>query len=140
MAELPHLLVEDHLEILDEGECLTLLASAALGRVAVSIAALPAVFPVNFALYDRRIAFRTGPGTKLDAAMRDTIVAFEVDEFDARCECGWSVLAVGRAHEITDHLELIGGNGRVRPWVGGARAHYVAIDIEFLSGRRITCA
>ena len=70
MAQPPRLMVEDPLEVLNDDECLTLVASVAVGRVAVSIAALPTVFPVNFALYDHRIVFRTGPGTKLDAAVK----------------------------------------------------------------------
>ena len=45
--------------------------------------ALPAVLPLNFALYGRRILFRTGQGTKLDAAVRHSVVAFEADWFDA---------------------------------------------------------
>lgn len=129
---------DDGLEILDEDECLRLLVTVPIGRVALSYDALPAVFPVNFALYDRRIVFRTGRGSKLDAAVRHSVVAFEVDQFDAHYHSGWSVLAVGRADDITDNLEIIGGDGRVRPWAGGDRDHYVAIEIELLSGRRIT--
>jgi nitroimidazol reductase NimA-like FMN-containing flavoprotein (pyridoxamine 5'-phosphate oxidase superfamily) len=129
---------DEGLEILDEDECLQLLGRVPVGRVAVSAGALPAVFPVNFALYGRRIVFRTGRGTKLDAAVRNTVVAFEVDEFDTLYHGGWSVLAVGRASDITENLELIGGDGRIRPWATGERDHYVCIDIELLSGRRIT--
>jgi len=130
--------LEDGLESLDDEACMQLLATVPVGRVAVSIGALPAVFPVNFALSDRRIVFRTGPGTKLDAAVRDAVVAFEVDQFDAMYHNGWSVLVVGRAHDTTNHLDLINGGAQVLPWAPGIREHYVAIDIEFLSGRRIT--
>jgi hypothetical protein len=130
-------LIDEGLEILSEDDCLALMATVPVGRVAVSVGALPAVFPVNFALYDRRIVFRTGKGTKLDASVRNAVVAFEVDHFDAMYHEGWSVLAVGMAEDITDNLELIGGDGRVRPWAGGDRSHYVSIEIELLSGRRI---
>ena len=128
---------DEGLEILDEDECLRLLDTVPVGRVAVSIGALPAVFPVNFARYDHRVVFRTGQGTKLDAAARNAVVAFEADQFDATQREGWSVMAVGRAADITDDLELIGGDGRVVPWAQGARQHYVCITIELLSGRRI---
>jgi hypothetical protein len=50
------------------------------------------------------------------------------------------VEAVGRGDDITDNLELIGGDGRVRPWVSAERDHCVAIEAEFLSGRRIVHA
>ena len=125
------------LEILDEDQCLALLGTAPIGRVAMCQGGLPAVLPVNFALYGRRIVFRTGQGTKLDAAVRHAVIAFEVDWFDELSHDGWSVMAVGRADDITDDLNLIGGNGRVQPWVGGERDHYVAIEAELLTGRRI---
>lgn len=128
---------DEGLEILDEDQCLGLLATAAVGRVALCQGALPAVLPVNFALYGHKIVFRTGQGTKLDAAVRHSVVAFEVDWFDATCHEGWSVMAVGRAEDITDDQDLIGGDGQLRSWVGGERDHYVAIDAELLTGRRI---
>lgn len=128
------------LEILDEDQCLQLMGTVPIGRVAMCSGALPAVLPVNFALYGRRIVFRTGQGTKLDAAVRHAVIAFEVDWFDSVYHEGWSVMAVGRADDITDDLGVVGGDGRVRPWAGGDRAHYVAIDAEFLSGRRIVHA
>ena len=137
MGQPPTMWCDEGLAILDEDQCLRLLATATVGRVAVSLGALPAVFPVNFALYGRRIVFRTGRGTKLDAAVRQAVVAFEVDAFDTFERSGWSVLAVGRATDITDDLQLIGGDVRVRTWVTGERDHYIAIDAEMLTGRQI---
>jgi nitroimidazol reductase NimA-like FMN-containing flavoprotein (pyridoxamine 5'-phosphate oxidase superfamily) len=40
------------------------------------------VLPVNFCLDAERIVLRTGEGTKLDAASRNAVVSFEVDEID----------------------------------------------------------
>lgn len=59
---------DEGLEILDTGQCLALAATRPVGRVAVTVGALPAVFPVNYCLVDSRVYFRTGAGTKLDAA------------------------------------------------------------------------
>ena len=55
---------------------------APLGRVGVSGGALPSVLPVNFRFDGRQILIRTGVGTKLDAAVANAVVAFEVDEID----------------------------------------------------------
>ena len=129
---------DESLETLAEEECLHLLGTVPVGRVAVSVNALPAVFPVNFVLFGRRVVFRTGKGTKLDAAVRRAVVAFEVDHFDAVYHSGWSVLVVGQADDITDNLEMIGGDGQLRPWADGERDHYVAIQANIVSGRRIT--
>ncbi len=137
VGEPPELWSDEGLEILDEDQCLLLMRTVPVGRVAVAVGAAPAVFPVNFALYGRRVLFRTGQGTKLDAAVRHALVAFEVDHFDALYHSGWSVLVVGHAEAIMDRHELPGGDGRVRPWADGERDHYVAIDPELVSGRRI---
>ncbi len=67
------------LEVLNREECLRLLRHATLGRVAITSGALPQVLPVNFRLFGDRIVFRTGLGTKLDAATSNNVVAFEVD-------------------------------------------------------------
>jgi uncharacterized protein len=131
------MLGDDGLELLDEPECLRLMGTCPVGRVALTIGGLPAVFPVNFALVDGDIVFRTGTGTKLSAALDKTIVGFEVDAIDPTYHEGWSVLAVGRAEEMVpnggdpaDHLP-------VAPWAGGDRKHVVRIRPEFISGRRI---
>jgi hypothetical protein len=129
---------DEGLEILDEDECLRLLGTVPIGRVAISSGALPAVFPVNFELFGRSIVFRTGQGTKLDAAVRSAVIAFEADQFDALYHTGWSVLAVGPARDVTENLDLIAGDARVRPWAGGERRHYVTVEAELLSGRRIS--
>ena len=67
------------LEVLDREESLRLLGTAALGRIAVTSAALPLVLPVNFRFDGRQVLIRTGAGTRLDAATDHAVVAFEVD-------------------------------------------------------------
>lgn len=126
------------LELLESEQCLTLLSRATVGRVAVTVGALPAIFPVNFALSEGAVIFRTGEGTKLAAATDRTVVAFEVDDWNPMEHTGWSVLAVGRASVVEDPDEV----ARLRrlplaPWAGGTREHFVRMPIEFVSGRRI---
>ena len=133
-------LVDAGLELLSEAECLALVARRPIGRVAVSLGALPAVFPVNFCLVGRDVVFRTAAGTKLAAALRGAVVAFEVDDFDADGHRGWSVLIVGKAAEITGS-ELVGLEPLpVQAWAPDVRDHVVRIESEFVSGRRITMA
>jgi len=131
-------LSDEGLEEIDRDECLRLLAGRGVGRVAVTIGAVPAVFPVNYGMLDDAVVFRTGAGTKLDAAVRHAVVAFEVDEIDTLYHEGWSVLVVGRAAEITDHPSLENAELLpLRPWAGGERAHFVAVRAEIVTGRRI---
>ena len=77
---------------MSDDECHALLATAQIGRVVLSIDALPAALPVNYRLIDDAIVFRTAPGTKLTAALRHTVVGFELDEIDPATRSGWSAL------------------------------------------------
>lgn len=130
---------DEGLELLEEAECLALMSQVHVGRVGVSIGALPAIFPVNFVLSDGAVYFRTGEGTKLDAATTNAVVAFETDRFDAFEHGGWSVLAVGTAAPVTNPAQLAAlSHLRLQPWAGGRRDHLVRVPIEFVSGRRIS--
>jgi nitroimidazol reductase NimA-like FMN-containing flavoprotein (pyridoxamine 5'-phosphate oxidase superfamily) len=123
---------------LTKSECFELLAREHLGRVAVVDDRGPMVFPVNFVLDRHMVVFRTDDGTKLDAAIRGSRVAFEVDGADAAVHTGWSVVVRGEAVEVTDPAEV----ARLRklplsPWAPGAKNHYVRILPAVLTGRRI---
>jgi len=126
------------LDDLSRADALRLLSSATIGRVGVTIGALPAILPVNFGVLDDTIVFRTAPGTKLTAAVQGTVVAFEVDDADTAAETGWSVLVVGRAREITDRVALERARALgLRPWAPGAHDHFVQISLDMVTGRRI---
>lgn len=127
------------LEILDRGECLRLLATAPVGRIGVSIGALPAILPVNFALVGDYIVIHTVPGTKLDAAARRSVVAFEVDSYAPDGSSGWSVLVQGVCSEVTDaaaRAALAGSH--LQPWAfdRGVANRVVRIEASFVNGRR----
>jgi nitroimidazol reductase NimA-like FMN-containing flavoprotein (pyridoxamine 5'-phosphate oxidase superfamily) len=126
------------LQVLDREQCVRLLQRATVGRVGITSGALPAVLPVNFHVDDDRIVFRTGQGTKLDAATRDAVVAFEADEIDPAGRTGWSVMVTGVAQEVTDAGERQRLVEHVSPrWVPGDDGRVVAITMELVSGRRI---
>jgi nitroimidazol reductase NimA-like FMN-containing flavoprotein (pyridoxamine 5'-phosphate oxidase superfamily) len=127
------------LVVLDRGECLTLLRDNHLGRVAVSIDALPVILPVQYAvLGDDAIVFRTSIGTKLDAALQSAVVAFEVDSVDGLYHRGWSVLVTGRASEVVDPDELFRCEAlHLRPWLPGEPDRYVKVATDVVSGRLI---
>lgn len=126
------------LKILPRAECLRLLGGTRIGRVVVTLGALPAAFPVNFALLDDDVVFRTAPGTKLSAALDQAVVAFQADRIDpVRCR-GWSVLVQGTASVVLDPTELERARRlRIRPWVTSERPHLVRIRSEIVSGRRL---
>lgn len=127
------------LEVLEREECLTLLGRASLGRVGVTIGALPSVVPVNYRLVGDEVVIRTGAGTKLDAATRNAVVAFEVDEMDPIEHTGWSVMVTGVAREVVDAAEIAELSRRPLPhWAPGGKERIIAISTELATGRRIT--
>jgi uncharacterized protein len=126
------------LEVLERDECLRLLAGATIGRVGLSSQALPVVLPVNFVLDGTGIVIRTAGGSKLDAAIRNAVVAFEVDAIEPFTHTGWSVLVTGVAVEVTDPDQL----ARIRRlplahWAPGPAEHFVRISTNLVSGRRL---
>ena len=123
--------------VLPRGQCLRLLRRTRVGRVVVNVDGVPAALPVNFALLDDDIVFRTGPGTKLSAALDGATVGFEVDRIDPVFESGWSVLIQGPAAVITGADELLRARRlHLRTWAPGDRPQFVRIRSESVSGRR----
>lgn len=127
-----------YLEVLSRAECLELLGKEHVGRVGVSMGALPVILPVNYTLLDHSVLIRTVAGTKLAAATTRTVVAFEVDSYQDDGLAGWSVLVVGRASEVAGQDELSLARERcLEAWgAPGAAHHFVAIEMELVSGRR----
>lgn len=125
------------LEVLTRDECLDLIATATLGRVGLTSGALPVVLPVNFRLLGDRIFIRTGHGTKLDAAVSDAVVAFEVDDFDPMDHTGWSVMITGRASEVDPEAEPVLDREILPRWAPQGNGRVISISTELVSGRRI---
>lgn len=126
-----------HLEVLDVDECLRLLSSRYLGRIAYVVDGRPQILPVNYRLHEGAIVIRTTYGALLDATHL-AAVAFEVDEDDVSTHTGWSVVVQGRAEEIWQVEELEGLRDLpLRPWAPGPRDHYLRILPGSITGRRI---
>jgi nitroimidazol reductase NimA-like FMN-containing flavoprotein (pyridoxamine 5'-phosphate oxidase superfamily) len=126
-------------EELDRDDCLALLQDEPVGRVALTARALPVVLPVNYALLDGDIVWRSAQGTKLNVASTGFVVAFEVDHYEPDHKRGWSVMVQGLAHVITDSNELT--RARKLPldsWVLDAEAdRYVCLVPNIVTGMRI---
>ena len=132
------MLIDEGLELLDEPEVMRLLANCEVGRVGVTIGALPAIFPVNYRLIDGCVVFRSSPGSKLSAAANRAVVAFEVDDYNVADRSGWSVLAVGPSEVVHDlDVTFRTLEAGLLPYVDGPRGAIVRITPTFVSGRRI---
>ena len=127
---------EPGLTEIDRVQCLRLLASAQVGRVIYTEAAMPAAHPVNYLLDAEEIVFRTSGGGKLVAAARGVVVGFQVDHIDVARRSGWSVLGVGEAYEILDPARLSELADRLpTPWAPDRTGHCISIPLQRLTGR-----
>ena len=127
---------------LTEDECLDLLQSHDLARIAFLFKGRIEIFPINYCLDGAIIVFRTGLGTKL-AAVGTTTVAVEIDGWDPETGIGWSVIAKGRTEEITTNPGRVAEHLRwmpVHPAAPGDRHHWVGIKLTAISGRRFHIA
>ena len=126
------------LHVLTRAECLALLPTVPVGRLVYTHHALPAVVPVNYVVDGGDILVRTGYGSSLAAAVRQSVVAFQVDDIDRVSEAGWSVTVTGQAREETDEQELARLSALpLRPWAPGLREHFLKIGIDLVAGRRL---
>ncbi len=126
------------LEILSTDECWELLQDAAVGRVAFVDAGEPVVLPVTHGVHGHSIVFRSGSGTKLEAAAMGQPLAFEVDGWDDTYRTGWSVLARGVGETVYDDDDIAAFDGGDEPWlVSAASGTWVRLRVDEVSGRRI---
>jgi nitroimidazol reductase NimA-like FMN-containing flavoprotein (pyridoxamine 5'-phosphate oxidase superfamily) len=126
------------IEVLDRAECMRLLATQPVGRLAVADEGHPVIFPVNYVLHDDHIVFRTAPGTKLDAAARRGPAAFEIDQTDPVYQIGWSVVVTGTVEAATDAalVEQLAALP-LRSWSPHEKSNWARIRVDRVSGRRI---
>ncbi len=130
---------EGPLEVLDERDCLALLATQSFGRLAVVREGLPEIFPVNYVLDGRTVVIRTQTGLKLTHASLAR-VAFEVDRIDPESREGWTVEVKGLGEDVTDAGDPWSASALaapVDPWVPGPHDHTIAISHPTFSGRRL---
>ncbi len=129
--------ITSRMGVIDEAGCLELMASTPVGRLGFNTDAGPLVLPVNFAITDGSIVFRTVEGQKLAAAAEGQAVCFEVDEWNTAERTGWSVVVTGLASEVTDwaEQEILENLGLV-PWSREQwRPMWVKVEPTSISGR-----
>jgi uncharacterized protein len=118
-------------------ECLRLLRTVTVGRLAIAGDEHPEVFPINYVVDHGTVVFRTAPGTKLSALTAHSNVTFEADAYEPAAGEAWSVVIKGRAvpitsvHERVESLDL-----PLFPWHTSPKPHFVRIEPVATTGRR----
>lgn len=127
-----------YLQVMSREECLRLLPTATIARIAYCSDGEVHVLPVNAVLYQDEVVVRTTYGGKLAAATAGATMTVEADEVDAATRTAWVVNVVGRSRLIEDLddlalLEL----AHIEPWVPGDREFYIGVSLDTVTGRRI---
>lgn len=121
------------LELRDE-QSWKLLESTKHGRLVVSVAGEPDIFPVNYLVSNRKLYLRTAPGNKLAQLTINAKVLFETDGILS--EEAWSVVLRGTARVLTNSSELAAVEELgLKTWVPTLKDFYVEIEPSSISGR-----
>lgn len=130
----------DSVVVLPEEECLALLETTTVGRIAFVNDEGQQLVPVNFALIDGAIYFRTLPeGFLSGLATGHDDVAFGVDHYDV-FRTGWNVTVRGSAHAVEDRetINKVLATHRLKPWAGGDRPLVIRVTPRSIAGRRVS--
>ena len=124
-----------YFEAIPAEDCWDLLRTHAVGRIAWANSEGVTILPVNHTVVEGGIIIRTTPTGLLGELAHDVTVAFQADEVDSETRIAWSVLARGRARELTEHEIAAIGASIPEPWAGGERNMVLRIGVEQISGR-----
>lgn len=122
--------------VLDSANCWNRVAEEPVSRIAFITDGHPQVLPINHAVDDQTVVFRTS--SLFNWLSVPLPVALEVDHYDSESATGWSVVLNGLLTPITDRDE-IGSCERLglRAWAPGERNSWFRIVPSMISGRVI---
>lgn len=126
---------ENPVTVLGDEEAWDLVSSVSLGRLVTHFGGQLEIFPVNFAVQNHSLLFRTAEGTKLFTTVMNDQVLFEVDDHtDAG---GWSVVVRGTAHVLSSTEEIQEAErAQLLPWLPTVKLRFVRVTPSQISARR----
>lgn len=126
---------EGPVTVVGDDEAWKLMSSVTLGRLVTYFGGQLEIFPVNFAVQNGTVLFRTAEGTKLFTAVMNDQVLFEVDAHSVTD--GWSVVVRGTAHVLNSAEEIRDAEQvRLLPWIPTVKLRYVRVTPSEVSARR----
>jgi nitroimidazol reductase NimA-like FMN-containing flavoprotein (pyridoxamine 5'-phosphate oxidase superfamily) len=119
---------------LDDEQSWKLLEGTRHGRLVVSVAGDPDIFPVNYLTSGRKIYLRTAPGNKLAQLTINSTVLFETDGILS--DEAWSVVLRGTARVLSNSAEITAVEELgLKSWVPTLKDFYVEIEPTSVTGR-----
>jgi uncharacterized protein len=127
---------DDHF---DDEQCLALLRRAQFGRIALTLRAVPIVFPVRYAVSGEALLFSLSVDQLADA-LDKTVATLQADGFEEDSGKRWTVLAAGPVRRIRGFDDL-GPEAVLLSFapeaVSGERGGLFRLEPAILSGRWI---
>ncbi|WP_426998430.1 pyridoxamine 5'-phosphate oxidase family protein [Pseudarthrobacter sp. N5] len=112
----------------------TLLENTRHGRLVVTVAGEPDIFPVNYVTSSRKLYLRTAPGNKLAELTINSKVLFETDGILS--DEAWSVVLRGEARVLNTSAEIADAESLgLKSWVPTLKDFYVEVVPTSVSGR-----
>ncbi len=125
---------------LTETDCIELLSTTTVGRVAFVDADGVQLLPLNFAVIDDEIYFRTATDSTLHQLAEGLDdVAFEIDHHAEASPVGWNVTVKGSTSRVSDPelRDRVMAWERLRPWAGGERGEVIHLARRSVAGRYV---
>lgn len=122
---------------LDREQCTRLLSETSLGRISLTISALPVIRTVRYGLAGGQIVFRAAPRSRLRAAAAGSVVAFQADCGGEADGIGWSVMVQGRCQEVTDRERIRNLQGLPLPAWSADQDAFLSVSLTEVSGEAI---
>jgi uncharacterized protein len=116
-----------------------LLQQSRVGRVVITLDAMPAVRTVRFAVAENHVVFRAAPDSRLLRATENAIVAFHADDYNEAERQGWSVTVLGHAKQASDpalihHLQSL----PLESWAAaGVKDSFIQIALTEVTGEQV---
>ena len=118
--------------------CWRLVAAEPVGRVGFVLGGRPVVLPVNHAVDDRTIVFRTDGASSLGTLAVGQPATFEADAIAVDRKTGWSVLINGDVVRVDDRSRRRLATHGPDPWAPGDRDDWIRIMPRTVTGRAIS--
>jgi uncharacterized protein len=125
------------LDVLDREECLRLMATQNVGRLAYCVHGGARIEVVNFVVDGGGVVIRMDVGSKTIAVGRGSGLAVEADDLDKESGTGWDVTVAGPVDWVEEPAEVERLAELLQCWAPGAREHFARIRAAHVFGRRI---
>jgi nitroimidazol reductase NimA-like FMN-containing flavoprotein (pyridoxamine 5'-phosphate oxidase superfamily) len=128
---------ERHFDAMGRQQCLDLIESHHLGRIAWQAADVPQILPISYAMHQGSLYFRTLPDGLLAELAQPTSVALEVDDLDQQTRTGWSIVLHGHSSAVREPDELadMWASDSLVPWAAGNRTLFIRIRPDRIERR-----